>query len=794
MREWNLKAGDPISLTLAADIRLGPTDYCNDQIWELSLGGGEPPALAFQTVYGLRALNMRLFPRFTEGDITLVDPTTFHAPPVIHSFYPNFISLTLSPFPDIDVTAEYWVPGSQVVTGRLHITNRGSVTRQLNLEWASLLTPTAGGQRMAPFEMGASTVLAGQTSDLAPVLFMTGGPEVGKGPYPSLTKNLDLQPVSSRQLVWVLASLTDQEASYTCAQHAAASNWDAEKAHIDLLNSSEIDIYTGDMDWDIAFAMSQKVAFGLLSGPTQHLPNPSFVLSRQPDQGYSPRGDGSDHNHLWNGQTPLESYYLIDMLLPVAPEITKGIIYNYLTTQTEDGSIDWKPGLGGQRSQLCATPLLASLAWRIYQSTEDQFFLEEIYPRLVCFINSWFSTQHDRDSDGIPEWDHPMQTGFDDHPVFAHWHTWSQGIDIHTAESPDLCAFLYRECQSLVQMGKLLGHLESEALIGTYLDKIKSAVEDSWDETMASYHYWDRDSHQISRGVMIGEHQGPGNLIIESHYPQPVRIQISLQVANEKIPHPRIFIHGITPSGQHLIEQVSFEKFHWYFGLGRATGERIYTDLEHVVIEGIGDEDLVTLQTATYEQLDQTNLLPLWANIPDQERAQNLVKKTIMNPDLFWRPYGVRACAHSIEVNEEFNTSQSVHLPFNVLIGEGLLLYNYRSEAAELFTRIMNAIIKTLKRDGAFRRHYHAESGYGIGEKNALEGLAPIGFFLDTLGVRIISPIKVAIVGFNPFPWPVTVKYRGLTVLRQKDKTNIIFPGGQTVTVTDPDPQVIVLA
>jgi hypothetical protein len=106
----------------------------------------------------------------------------------------------------------------------------------------------------------------------------------------------------------------------------------------------------------------------------------------------------------------------------------------------------------------------------------------------------------------------------------------------------------------------------------------------------------------------------------------------------------------------------------------------------------------------------------------------------------------------------------------------------------------MNAIIKTLKRDGAFRRHYHAESGYGIGEKNALEGLAPIGFFLDTLGLRIISPIKVAIVGFNPFPWPVTVKYRGLTVLRQKDKTNIIFPGGQTVTVTDPDPQVIVLA
>jgi hypothetical protein len=37
----------------------------------------------------------------------------------------------------------------------------------------------------------------------------------------------------------------------------------------------------------------------------------------------------------------------------------------------------------------------------------------------------------------------------------------------------------------------------------------------------------------------------------------------------------------------------------------------------------------------------------------------------------------------------------------------------------------------------------------------------------------------------NPYPWPVTVKYRGLTVLRQKEKTVVIFPDGQTVTVSD---------
>jgi hypothetical protein len=59
--------------------------------------------------------------------------------------------------------------------------------------------------------------------------------------------------------------------------------------------------------------------------------------------------------------------------------------------------------------------------------------------------------------------------------------------------------------------------------------------------------------------------------------------------------------------------------------------------------------------------------------------------------------------------------------------------------------------------------------------------------------VRLISPRRVALAGNNPFPWPVTVKYRGLTILRQKDKTIVIFPDNQTVTVTDPEPRLVSL-
>ena len=132
-------------------------------------------------------------------------------------------------------------------------------------------------------------------------------------------------------------------------------------------------------------------------------------------------------------------------------------------------------------------------------------------------------------------------------------------------------------------------------------------------------------------------------------------------------------------------------------------------------------------------------------------------------------------------------------LPWNTFIGEGLVDYGFRAEAAELVTRLMNAIVLNLKRDKAFRRYYHSQTGAGIGERDALVGLAPLGLFLYTLGVKLLSPTRVEIAGTNPFPWPVTVKYRGLTILRQNEKTTIIFPDGQAVTLDGSESRIVAL-
>jgi hypothetical protein len=122
-----------------------------------------------------------------------------------------------------------------------------------------------------------------------------------------------------------------------------------------------------------------------------------------------------------------------------------------------------------------------------------------------------------------------------------------------------------------------------------------------------------------------------------------------------------------------------------------------------------------------------------------------------------------------------------------------MIFYGYQDEAAELVSRIMSAIIGTLRKNGGFRQFYNADSGKGLGDTNSLWGLAPLGLFLDALGVRLISPWKVFLTGKNPFPWPVTVKYRGMTILRGKNKTQVNFPDGQTLSVEDQEPSLITL-
>ncbi|KAA3644991.1 MAG: hypothetical protein DWQ07_16450 [Chloroflexi bacterium] len=790
MREWNLASGDPLALTLSADARLSEPDYVNDQIWELLLGQGEPAAVLLQTTYGLRARNMRMFPRFIEGDEEREDPRQFEIQPVVKSFYPNFLEIEFSPFTGLGVSAKTWVPDSYSIAGQLRLFNNGVTPRSFRLEWVALLAPAGDGRPMTPRKLEAVSVLTGKTENLEPVVFMTGGPQATTSPYSSLDHQIELRPGQTRQLTWVQAASPDVEESFAKARQIATRNWTAEQARIEMLAATQLNIQTGDADWDAALAFGQKEALRLLLPGSDELPNKSFVITRQPQNGFSPRRDGSDYGHSWNGQSALDAWYLAGLLLPGEVEIVKGWLYNFIAVQREDGRIDWKPGLAGQRGRMQAFPLLAELAWRVYQSTEDTAFLNNIFQPLLDYLQVWFTERQDRDGDGLPEWDNPIQSGFEDNPSFAPWHIWAQGADARYFESPALCVLLHNECQRLMQIADVLQRPEPVTGLEALADNLRSAVDTSWNARTHSYHYWDRETHASQIGKSLGKRKGSGEIAINKKFDEPVRLLMRVESQSESTIQVRAFVHGTRPDGKSIVQRTRRGEFQWYLGRSVATSEQVYAEVERIQFDGVGPQDKVTVRTVDYRNKDITLLTPLWAGIPDAELADKVIQHNLRNQKSYWQPFGLAATASPPKA-EDASIAGAVWLPWNVIVAQGLLRYGKQAEAAQLFERLMDGIIQNLKRESAFRANLGAVDGKALGERNALQGLPPLSLFLEVLGIRIISPWRVMVRGLNPFPWPVRLGYRGLIVECNIGETVLTFPDGQSLVVDDERPYMV---
>ena len=787
MRDWSLASGDPLYLTLAADSRLSIPDYLNDHIWELALGGG-PAALSLRTTYGLRARAMSIFLRFSENGKSISDPSAFVLPPTIRRFYPNFLIVEYSPLQNIDVSTEYWVPQSNVISGRVTLANKSNATRKIRLEVCSLLTPI-DGQGMTSTQMQLVNVLAGQTGGLFPILFLTGGPAHGSGPQPSLFLDLELGPGATRQLTWTQAAADTLQASFDLARQAAARPWEAERARLEVLNSSQtVDIHTGDNDWDAAFALSQTAGFGLFFPPNEHLPHPSIVSARGPDNGYSPKGDGTDYPASWNGQSPLEAYYLASVL--PSSQAAQDLLKNFIALQAADGSIDGKLGFAGQRGRYLAAPLLSSLAWNLYEKSEDKEFLNGIFPQLLKFFWSWFSPENDEDRDGLPQWRHILQTGFEDNPLFNVWHEWSLGVNITQVHSPALEAMLYHEAACLIKMAEQIEQHDSLTLLHEQAARLRNSIESTWQPRTGLYHYRDRATGFSLAGKVLLKQQGSGIAVTKLKFDGPIRLLIEMQTQSPAAKRPQIRIHEF--STKPADEVISSGDYQWRNGGAIYTTQKVYSRLAKVSVRGLDDEDMVIISTLDFTTEDHTLFTPLWAGVPDDQRAQTIIGRALLDANRFHRPFGVPACP-SLSAPEAESISQAVHLPWNLLICEGLLKYGFRTDAARIVVHIMTAVIQNLKQNRAFYARYHAENGTGIGERNALTGLAPVGLFMKVLGVEILSSTRVKLEGENPFPWDVTIQYKGLKVIRGQKKTEVIFANGKSVVVTDTEPTLISL-
>jgi hypothetical protein len=436
-----------------------------------------------------------------------------------------------------------------------------------------------------------------------------------------------------------------------------------------------------------------------------------------------------------------------------------------------------------------AQPLLASLALKIDAYRENSLWMNDIYPSLLKFVQFWFSQEMDHDLDGYPEWRHLIQTGLPDSPMLNAWQSGSQGVDVSVLESPSLGAMLYKELTSLVEIATRIHITDDLDWLKEKANQLKATIESTWRQSANSYSYRDYTSHTFARSDFHRTFKGKRKVTVNKSFKIPQRIQIHIKFENENTKPFQASLIGLGIDDEEIIEKIGASQLTWTSQSAVFTSKHLFTRINELQLIGLTGGDQATIQAIDYTLEDCSLLLPLWASIPNAHRAGQMVKKKITSHYL--QKFGVSA--RSIDPRDQDKVSAFAHLPWNHLIGEGLLDYGYRELSVILITHLMDGVILTMKNHHGIKEQFDACTGHASGEINSITGLAPIGLFLRSLGIRRITEKDIVIEGDNPFPFPVTIRYRGLVLTRHKHDTVITFHNGQTITISDPTAQRIFL-
>jgi hypothetical protein len=788
MRIWSLPLDAPLTLTLAADSRSGDFDPDNDQIWQIQVSESEPKGIALHSFLGLRAKSIRIQPAFELGDKLHQHPQDFAAAPLVHTWLPAYISIDLQPFPELQVHAEYWVRSSSLLAGRYTFTNLSEQTIKPAMRVYGILRPADDGTPMSTTIDNGVQLLAGRTGDLSPLIFLEGGARTVPGPYPALGVQTHLAPGDQQAWIWAHSGAGSIQQGLNQSRAMLESNWDADRARMLMESTDLVDVQTGNPDWDAAFWAAQREAQMLFLRPGRRVRHAVPVEARNVKCG-SPAEKGGP---AWEPASPWDAFYAALQILPGLPGQVQGYIESMLRFQEADGHIPAITDFNSPGEGWLYPPILAQLTLRLYEKTEERDYVRTSFPALHSFFECWFSSEHDRDGDGFPEWDHVNQAGFKSWPAFSPWFEWSRGLELSTAETIDLGSLLIREGEALLEMASDLGLDEPVEGILARVTVLKERLEQSW-AAEGGYKHVDFYLHESVPGKQLAVRRGDFSLEINREFDPAVRVLLQVEGAEENAAGIIVRIHSRGRRGPSRVEEYRYRDFDWFLNYGYLTSERPSAEIEKIVVEGIDRKFRTQLSLADFARDDVMQLLPLSAGVPSKERADLLVREFLQDHERFWRTGGIP----SIPANDTDypvdakKMAGSINLLRNHWIVEGLLRYGYKDQAGALLQNLLNTVINSLKADQAFHGRYDPEGKQVLRDYNSAGGLTPFASLLEVLGVELITPRKVRIQTGNPLSRPVQITWRGLKIDCEAERTLVTFPDGGITEVTGESASVV---
>jgi len=755
LRVWQLEPSQPHALQIAADARLTATDSADDQVWEIVPGLGDRAALALQTRYGGRAGLVSLVPLWQVDGRVIYQAQQYAAPVIIRRFAPAYVQLQTQLTPNIALRAEFWAMDSHAVGGRFSLRNLSKMAQQLRFEVLAFVGMAGQEQatKLIPMVGGGHALALGAIGNLYPMVMLDGG---AAGPDASSHKigtDIMLEAEGQASVSFVCAGLPDPRAALDVAQRWLGEKWSSHFAQITAAAQALPQVETGDASVDATIAFGYMQLMQAFSKASRAGTYPTLLPLRMA---------GNPARTMASAQV---AYATGLAAAAVDAAWAQGLVRSVLAGQQDDGWIDGAARLGNRAAYLYP-PILARLAWSIFQYTEDDGFLRDILAPLNRFFDRWLAADLDVDADGAPEWQASGQFGFPSHVVSGNH------VDVRSFESPGLMAYLLSEANSLREIAHYLREDALEGSLTTRIEQLKGTLATFWDAEKSRFVYRDRDTHTTPGRLDILK-QGSGD---ETHFvaytlTQPERIIVEVKGGVQHTPKFTLTVSGVGSDGETIHEIADERAFVWQTGRGSYTTDAVFTQVDSIQCEGLVRVYQVFAFTADLTPFEVDALLPLWSLGVRPEQADALVGQIGRN---FWSTSGIS------ETAEPPVETPTISTFFITVLGEALLEHAQGDTRAAfpLLERFLRTQIGVLQQNKAFMEYYRADRAEGAGERGHVAGLPPLHLLLRVLGLRVISPTKVWTGG--PFPWaaPVRVTQRGVTIERSVEGTRITFASG----------------
>lgn len=783
MTEKTISIKDSYSLIIAAENQPERRKTQNEAVWEIQLESGENGGLSLYTTLSLSASSLRIFPIFSSKTETKIKLSQFAHPISILKILPSYVKFQLEPFPGLVIISEYWAKESNLLIGRIHITNSSKKLFDGSVAWAVQMIPLDGGINMSVTKDAVNPYLYGKTAHDHLIFLLNGAPDVGKYGQVSLENPIQLTPNAQQVFQWAFSMDADKESAFETANLWANKTIEAEIARMEVDQQKDIfQIETGNREWDLALSLSQSAAHQLIYRSERSPSSTALLKSRTPEQKNAPES-GAFRAVPSNSMNPLDLWYLLQVL-PSASSVVLNCLTEILVNINDYQSDSETAKPSQYKMQQTPYPILVTTIFQIQQTFPNHSWLKKHFNSIMSYLKLWLGAELSDSSSFIPTWLNSLQSLYENNPIHNRWSIYGEGLNTQFIQSPMLLSFLLKEVKNTKILSKTIADQSSQDWLNDKEEFLLQQIKALWNGKKHHFVYSDIATNKSYSGIRLFSASGSGIFTISKKFKLSQRLTIRFHSMQEHTRNVKLVLRG-EKDNEVLSEEIKPRDIHWFGQDGFYTTCKIFDKLTTIEIFQLPASDSITIQTCDYTRTDLTLALPIWACASDDKKTNTLLEKWLL-PE-FMQPFGLPMVPTSEQPkqSDQFNT---VNLPLNCFLLQGLLQYDYDHIAGQIFSNNISAVTKNLKLFHRFMQQYDASDGYGSGEYNIINGLLPISIFLKLAGIKKWSLSEVIIDRISVFEKPITILFRGNTIKTGSSGHTFYSPGGTIIQTSGKGP------